>query len=239
LARSDVNRDEYRSKIKDAINHHFLDRLGRPEIGQLLGHRTVVFDFLTKHSAGLYFDLILDRIRSQIRDRHGITVDITPDVSRQLRDWCTADLTFGARTVANMVEQAFTRPLVRDLAGMAVMPNGHVLVDTFTESEAQCSALSRRTPTNRSALIGEADPPIVDAVPDRAQQAVDQSPEQLLRMANLDRRHHILAQMREQVTEAEARLALARAAGDAKRIAEAEQALASKRQFLDMVEHAG
>jgi hypothetical protein len=46
----------------------------------------------------------------------------------------------------------------------------------------------------------------------------------------------LLAQMREQVAEAEARLARARAAGDAKRIREAEQALASKRQFLQLAE---
>jgi len=47
----------------------------------------------------------------------------------------------------------------------------------------------------------------------------------------------LLSQMREQVAEAEARLARAQAAGDAKRIREAEQALAAKRQFLDLAEH--
>jgi len=47
----------------------------------------------------------------------------------------------------------------------------------------------------------------------------------------------LLSQMREQVAEAEARLARAQAAGDAKRIREAEQALAAKRQFLNLAEH--
>ena len=46
----------------------------------------------------------------------------------------------------------------------------------------------------------------------------------------------LLTQMREQVAEAEARLARAKAAGDAKRIREAEQALAQKRQFLQLAE---
>lgn len=46
----------------------------------------------------------------------------------------------------------------------------------------------------------------------------------------------LLAQMRAQVAEAEERLARARAAGDARRIREAEQALASKRQFLQLAE---
>ena len=49
----------------------------------------------------------------------------------------------------------------------------------------------------------------------------------------------LLTQMREQVAEAEARLARAQAAGDQKRIREAEQALAAKRQFLQLAEHAG
>ena len=49
----------------------------------------------------------------------------------------------------------------------------------------------------------------------------------------------LLKQMREQVAEAEARLSRAQAAGDAKRIREAEQALASKRQFLQLAEQTG
>ncbi|MEU7675237.1 DUF349 domain-containing protein [Micromonospora taraxaci] len=49
----------------------------------------------------------------------------------------------------------------------------------------------------------------------------------------------LLAQMRAQVAEAEDRLARAQSAGDARRIKEAEQALASKRQFLQLAEQAG
>jgi hypothetical protein len=47
----------------------------------------------------------------------------------------------------------------------------------------------------------------------------------------------LLAQMREQVAEAEARLHRAQVAGDAKRIREAQEALDSKRQFLQLAEH--
>ena len=49
----------------------------------------------------------------------------------------------------------------------------------------------------------------------------------------------LLAQMREQVAEAEQRLARAQAAGDARRIREAEQALESKRKFLTLAEGSG
>ncbi len=48
----------------------------------------------------------------------------------------------------------------------------------------------------------------------------------------------LLLQMREQVAEAEARLERAKAAGDAKRIREAESALAGKKQFLALAEGA-
>jgi hypothetical protein len=48
----------------------------------------------------------------------------------------------------------------------------------------------------------------------------------------------LLQQMREQVAEAEQRLARAQAAGDARRVKEAEQALASKKQFLELAEKA-
>ena len=49
----------------------------------------------------------------------------------------------------------------------------------------------------------------------------------------------LLRQMREQVAEAEQRLARAKAAGDSRRIKEAQQALDSKRQFLALAEKAG
>jgi hypothetical protein len=49
----------------------------------------------------------------------------------------------------------------------------------------------------------------------------------------------LLAQIREQVIEAEERLERARAADDPKRITEAEQALASKRQVLQLAERSG
>jgi len=47
----------------------------------------------------------------------------------------------------------------------------------------------------------------------------------------------ILSQMRQQVAEAEERLARAKAAGDAKRVREAEASLTSKRRFLELAEH--
>jgi Domain of Unknown Function (DUF349) len=49
----------------------------------------------------------------------------------------------------------------------------------------------------------------------------------------------LLAQMREQVAEAEARLARAQAAGDAKRVREAQDALNAKRRFLELAERTG
>jgi Domain of Unknown Function (DUF349) len=71
-------------------------------------------------------------------------------------------------------------------------------------------------------------------VEDKVKQAVDAAWRRTEPSAN-----PLLAQMREQVAEAEARLSRARAAGDAKRIREAEQALASKRQFLQLAEQSG
>ncbi|HEY0486300.1 MAG TPA: DUF349 domain-containing protein [Mycobacteriales bacterium] len=49
----------------------------------------------------------------------------------------------------------------------------------------------------------------------------------------------LLEQMRAQVAEAEQRLAKAKAAGDNRRVAEAERALESKRRFLALAEHSG
>ena len=72
------------------------------------------------------------------------------------------------------------------------------------------------------------------AVEERVRQAMDSAWRRTEPSAN-----PLLTQMRDQVTEAEQRLARAQAAGDAKRIREAEQALAAKRQFLNLAEQAG
>jgi hypothetical protein len=47
----------------------------------------------------------------------------------------------------------------------------------------------------------------------------------------------LLAQVREQVAEAEQRLSRAQASGDARRIREAEEALEAKRRFLNLAQH--
>src|SRR5690606_34774682 len=72
------------------------------------------------------------------------------------------------------------------------------------------------------------------AVEDKVRQAMDTAWRRTAPSSN-----PLLAQMREQVSEAEERLARARAAGDTRRITEAEEALATKRQFLDLAERSG
>ncbi len=68
-------------------------------------------------------------------------------------------------------------------------------------------------------------------VEDRVREAMDAAWRRTEPSAN-----PLLTQMRDQVAEAEARLERARAAGDAKRIKEAEQALHTKKKFLELAE---
>jgi len=72
------------------------------------------------------------------------------------------------------------------------------------------------------------------AVEDRVKGAMDSAWRRTAPEAN-----PLLAQMREQVAEAEQRLARAQAAGDAKRVRDAEQALQTKRGFLSLAEKSG
>jgi hypothetical protein len=71
------------------------------------------------------------------------------------------------------------------------------------------------------------------AVEEKVRQAMDSAWRRTEPSAN-----PLLAQMRDQVAEAEQRLARARNAGDARRIREAEQALETKRRFLALAEQA-
>jgi hypothetical protein len=72
------------------------------------------------------------------------------------------------------------------------------------------------------------------AIEDKLRQAMDSAWRRTEPSAN-----PLLAQMREQVAEAEQRLERAKAAGDAKRVREAEKALEGKQQFLKLAEQAG
>ncbi|GGJ77465.1 hypothetical protein GCM10010123_04340 [Pilimelia anulata] len=72
------------------------------------------------------------------------------------------------------------------------------------------------------------------AVDDRIRQAMDSAWRRVDPSDN-----PLLRQMREQVAEAEQRLERARAAGDNRRVKEAEKALEGKRQFLALAEKAG
>jgi hypothetical protein len=69
------------------------------------------------------------------------------------------------------------------------------------------------------------------AVEDRIRDAVDAQ----WRRGSVES-NPLLEQMREQVADAERKLERARAAGDTRRIAEAEKALETKRQFLQFAE---
>jgi hypothetical protein len=71
------------------------------------------------------------------------------------------------------------------------------------------------------------------AVEEKVRQAMDSAWRRTEPSAN-----PLLTQMREQVAEAEQRLARAQAAGDSRRVREAERALAAKRQFLQLAEKA-
>jgi hypothetical protein len=71
------------------------------------------------------------------------------------------------------------------------------------------------------------------AVEDRLREAADIAWRRTEPSAN-----PLLTQMREQVAEAQARLERAQAAGDAKRVKDAEQALAGKKRFLELAENA-
>ena len=73
----------------------------------------------------------------------------------------------------------------------------------------------------------------IRAVEDRVREGMDAAWRRTEPSAN-----PLLVQMRDQVAEAQARLERAQAAGDAKRIKEAEQALASKKKFLELAESA-
>jgi hypothetical protein len=136
---------------------------------------------------------------------------------------------FSARDAEQKTNLERKQALLAEVEGIDVEADPRTAQARLREAQAQWHDIGRVPRENAVGLERR-----WRAVEDKIRAAMDSA---WRRTAPQD--NPLLAQMREQVAEAEQRLARARAAGDNRRIREAEQALAAKRQFLQLAEQAG
>ncbi|GAB2881009.1 AAA family ATPase [Streptomyces mayteni] len=125
---------ELAATVRDQVERHFVEVVGRPELMNRLGGNIVVFDFIGAEVARSIFDLQVDNIRSLMRQDQRLHLRLTEKATERLAERCTADLDNGGRGIGNALETALINPLARALFEEGPLPeNSVVTIDAVTE----------------------------------------------------------------------------------------------------------
>jgi ATP-dependent Clp protease ATP-binding subunit ClpB len=105
------------AKVRRAIEVHFTEKLQRPELLSRIGDNIVVFDFISEAVGRELVRKYLAAVVRRVQSRHGITLQVLPDVSTTIEGKAVENLAFGGRGVGSIVETLFVNPLTRALMG--------------------------------------------------------------------------------------------------------------------------
>ncbi len=107
----------YERTIREAVERHFREELGRPEILGRLGDNIVVFHPMQGQVAYDLADKFIDNILSNVRIRVGSTVVLSDQARTSLVNAAIAPahLANGGRGIANALEELLVNPLGRAL----------------------------------------------------------------------------------------------------------------------------
>ena len=107
----------YERTIREAVERHFREELGRPEILGRLGDNIVVFHPMQGQVAYDLADKFIDNILSNVRIRVGSTVVLSDQARKSLVNAAIAPahLANGGRGIANALEELLVNPLGRVL----------------------------------------------------------------------------------------------------------------------------
>jgi ATP-dependent Clp protease ATP-binding subunit ClpB len=120
--------DEIEHRLKQAISDHFTTVLNRPELLNRFGDNIVIFNFIEQRAAAQIFDLQLANICRRVAEEHRLTLALSEDVLRTLREWCTSELDKGGRGIGMALESYFINPLARALFDRELSPGERVTV---------------------------------------------------------------------------------------------------------------
>ncbi|TDC80106.1 AAA family ATPase [Streptomyces hainanensis] len=118
---------ELAATVRDQVERHFVEVVGRPELMNRLGGNIVVFDFIGAEVARSIFDLQVDNIRSLMRQDQRLHLRLTEEATERLAERCTADLDNGGRGIGNALETALINPLARALFEEGPLPEESVV----------------------------------------------------------------------------------------------------------------
>ncbi len=128
--------EQVKKEVTGAIKHAFTHKIQRPELLGRLEENIVVFNFIEREAANGIFERNLANVVNRVSEEQRITLVINDRVKDQLREWCTADLSYGGRKIGSMLESTFVNPLARSLFDIGPVQAGvtlHVTVTNISE----------------------------------------------------------------------------------------------------------
>lgn len=126
--------------VRGAIERHFTEQLERPELLSRIGDNIVVFDFISADVGRELVAKYLGEVVRRVHARHGITLELTADVTKAVTAHALGNLAFGGRGIGSAVETAFVNPLTRAL--MAPRRTGSHLTASTLEQRGSGWSLS-------------------------------------------------------------------------------------------------
>ncbi len=103
-------------RVISAIERHFTEELGRPEILNRIGDNLIVFDFISEDIARDLVSKYLKTVVQRVSVRNGLILTISPEVTAVVAQEALNNLDFGGRGVSSAVETTFVNPLSRAIA---------------------------------------------------------------------------------------------------------------------------
>ncbi|MCK0177623.1 AAA family ATPase [Mycolicibacterium sp. F2034L] len=106
------------TKVRDYIEVHFRENLGRPELYNRLREGVVVFNFLLPDILAELADSSISRALATASDRYGAPITMSDEARATIRTAATADSNNGGRGVVSAIETVLINPLSRALFAM-------------------------------------------------------------------------------------------------------------------------
>ncbi len=126
-----VHRDmpyaQVRDAILDAIQRHFNDRLGRPEILNRFGDNFVVFDFIRPPLHVEIVEHMIGRLCAAMGKVHGIDLVLSETARTTIERLAEDQLEHGGRGIRNIIDRALVDPLARWLFDHGTSDPGQAL----------------------------------------------------------------------------------------------------------------
>ena len=102
-----------KERILKALEEHFKQKLGRPEIYNRIGNNFVVFDYIRPPIIKQILEKMLENIRKELREKQSLELKLEEPVYDYLCDKASNNIQDGGRGIGNLVETALVNPLSR------------------------------------------------------------------------------------------------------------------------------